>query len=105
MSDAFGMKVLHSQGDLSKNDCCLLFLDFLLVDDFVEKIASLSVLHDEVELLGGFNDFIKLDYKGMPEFFHDFEFAGDSDNVGVLKNQLFLEDFDSNELLGDFMLS
>jgi hypothetical protein len=41
----------------------------------------------------------------MSEFFHDFKFAGDSDNVGVLKNQLFFEDFDSNELLSDFMLS
>ena len=36
-------------------------------DNVVEELASLHVLHDEEELLGGLDDFVELDDAGVAD--------------------------------------
>jgi hypothetical protein len=41
------------------------------LDDVVEELSALHVLHDEEELLGGLDDLVQLDDVGVPDEFED----------------------------------
>lgn len=76
---------------MGEDECGLVFFDFLLVNDLVEEVTTLCVLHDEVELFRGLDDLVELDDKGVSQFFHYLELSGYSDDIGVLKDKVFLE--------------
>lgn len=68
------------------------------LDDVVEKLPSLHVLHDEKKLFGGLDDLIKLNDAGMADEFQDVDFAGDSLDVGNIDDFLLLQDLDCHFL-------
>lgn len=103
MSNTFGMEIIHPKNDLGVYSCSLSLFNSFLIDNFFEQVTSFSILHDKIKLFGCFDNLIKLNNKRMSEFFHDFKLSSNSDNIGVFEDKIFLKDFDSNILLGDFM--
>lgn len=98
------MKVLHPEHNLPEDQRRFCLLDPLLSHNLIKQVPTLGVLHNQVQLLRGFNDLIKLYDKRVSEFFHDLELAGDSHDVGVLEDQVLFEDLDGHEFLGEFVL-
>lgn len=90
MGDTFRVKIIHSKNNLGVNFGSLSLFDSFLVDNLLKQITSLSVLHDKIKLFGSLNNLIQLYYKGMSQFFHDFKFPSDSNNICVLEDKIFL---------------
>ena len=62
-------------------------------DDVVEELPALHVLHDEEELLGGFDYLVELDDAGVPYELEYVNFSGDSFHVSHIHYLILLEDF------------
>ena len=60
MHDVQLVKVLDPGDDLVEEFESLWFLHALVLHDVVEKFSTVSILHDQVELLGRLNDFVEL---------------------------------------------
>lgn len=64
MNDAKFVQLLESFGDLSDDIKRHLFIDLSChAESF--KIAAGAILHDEIDVVLGVDDLIKLDYVGM----------------------------------------
>ena len=99
------VQVLHSRDYLVKELQGLGLLDSLVLDDEVEELALVGVLHDQVELLGRFDDFVQLYDVGMPDHLQDVDFSGNSFNVVDVLDFVFFKDFDRDSLVCQFMNS
>ena len=69
----------------------VLFEPFVL-DNIVEELAILHVLHDQEQLLGGFDDLVQLDQVGMPDELEDMDLPEHSLSVGDIVYLAFLQD-------------
>ena len=49
---------------------------FALADDVLEELATICVLHNEVQIFIGFNNLVKLNFMRMPHFFQYSNFSG-----------------------------
>lgn len=78
----------------------LRFLDPLVLDNKIEKLAPTCILHDQVELLRCLNNFIKLDYVWVSYQLEDMYLPCHPLNVADILYFLLFEDFN-----GDFFSS
>lgn len=83
-----------------EHSCCLNFVDAFILDDVVKQFSFFDELHDEKQLFGGLYDFVKLHYVRMPDKFQYMDFSRDSFNVCYFSYFAFLENFDSDILVG-----
>ena len=90
------VNVLYAGDDLLEEPGCLLLLQTFSVDDVVEQLPALCILHDEVQLLGGLDDFVELDQVGMPNDFQNVDLPSHSFNVGHVGYFLLFEYFDGH---------
>lgn len=60
VDNAHVMDSFQPTDDLVKKSASLGFFDTALRNDIIEKFPSASILHNEVELPAGFDNFIKL---------------------------------------------
>ena len=86
------MKVFNPANNLLEEFACLLLLQFLLLYDVVEQLATAHVLHDKKELFGCFDNLEQLDDIGMSDQFEDVNLACDSLYVGFFRYFPFLKD-------------
>ena len=100
MNDPVLVNVLDSCEDLLHELDGLCFVKALPFHNVIEKLTTLCVLHDEMNVSFGFNDFVELDDVGVTEDFKDADLSSDSFDVGLFYDFLFLKGFD-----GDFLLS
>ena len=99
--DSVFVDVLHTCNDLLHEPDGFGFIEPLPFDDVVEEFTAFSILHDEVDVGFGFDDLVELDDVGMAEYFEDADFAGDTFDVWLFDNFLFLEGFDGHLFLGE----
>lgn len=97
MNDVEFVHVLDALNDLSEEFTGFAFLEAFLFDNLFEKLAFRDELHDEEELLWGFDDFIELNEIGVADLFEDMYFAGDTFYISNIDDFIFFEYFD-----GDF---
>ena len=93
------VNVLYSGYDLLHEPDCFCFIETFSLDDVVEKLAPLCIFHDQMDVSFGLNDFVKLDDVWMTQDFEYAYFSGDSLDVRLFYNFLFLQG-----LYGDFLL-
>jgi hypothetical protein len=67
MDDVELVQVLNPRNDLLVELAGFFVGELGVLDDVVEELPAAGVLHDQVELLGGFNDLVELDYVRMPD--------------------------------------
>jgi hypothetical protein len=76
MYNQIEMGILYSFNDLPKKELDLFFRQVVLVDILI-KFAPLSHLHNDEDIRGGIEHFIKFNYIKMTDEFKDFEFPRD----------------------------
>ena len=94
MHDVELVKVFDTGDDLMEKFEGLWLLHSLILDDVVEKLATISILHDEVQLLGRLDDFIELDNVRVSDHLQDVDFSCDSFDIVNVLNLVFFENFD-----------
>lgn len=75
----------------------------LVVSDVVEEFAPWTVLHDQKQILRGFNDFVHLDQIWMPDELENMNLSADSFDVRNIHDFLLLQNLDGHFLLGLLM--
>lgn len=98
MNDAKLMKVFNACYDLMEEFASLCLFDSLVLHDVVKELASTCILHDQVELLGCLDNFIKLNNMRMTNEFEDVNLSGDPFNITDILYFLLLKYFDSDLL-------
>jgi len=78
--------------------------------DVVEKLTSIAVLHDHIELLLCLDDFIELNNIGMPDLLEYFDFSRYPLDILLVVNLVLLEDFNGhlqsiNNTIATYLLS
>ena len=64
--------------------------------DVVEQLASVAVLHDHVQFLLRFDDFVQLNHVRVPNLLKNLDFPRDTLNVFLIVDLVLLEDFNGN---------
>ena len=103
MHDVQLVKILHSGDDLVKEFEGLRLLNTLVLDDVVEELASIRILHDKIELLWRLNDFVQLDDIGMANHLQNMDFPCNSLNIIDILDLVFFENFDRHSFTGKLM--
>ena len=100
MDDAIHVKVLDSFHDLLKVVLGFFFLNLpLLLKERVE-ISIFTELSNDVHVVGGLVDVIKLDDIGVVHFLHDFDFGLDVLDVVAVGEKALIDDFNCHFLPG-----
>lgn len=100
MDDSIFVDVLYACEDLLHEPDGFSFIETFSFDDVVKEFSAFRILHDEVDVCFGFDDFVELDDVGVTEDFEDTYFTGDAFDVRLFNDFLFLEGF-----YGDFFFS
>ena len=100
MDDAVLVNVLDASEYLLHELDGFGFVEAFSFNDVIEEFAAFRVLHDEVDVGFGFDDFVELDEVGVAEDFEDADFASDAFDIRLFDNFLFLKGLD-----GDFFFS
>lgn len=95
--------VLDSGDYLLKVLARLILIDSCLLDNVVEELSAICVLHNQVQLLWSLNDFIKLNYIRMSNQLQYMDLPRYPFDVGNVGDSLFLEDFNSDLVSGENM--
>lgn len=100
MHDIQFMHVLDAVDDLLKDLARRWFAKstspsvvLFIFDDMVEEFAVGSVLHDQQQVLGRFDQLVQLDDVGMAHQFQNVDLAGDALDVGSVDYARLVEDF------------
>ena len=101
MDNPVFVNVLDSRQNLLHELDGLSFVKPFSLDDVIKELTSFSVLHDEMDVGFGLDDFIELDDVGVAEDFEDADLTGDAFDVGLFDDFLFLQGFDGDFLLGE----
>lgn len=98
MHNAQLVQILHSADDLLKELAGLSLLQFLLLNDVVEKFTSTDELHDQEQLLGCLNNLEELNDVGVPDQLQDVDLSRNSLHVGLTCDFALLKDFNGHLL-------
>lgn len=90
MDDVELVQILHTTNNLVEELERLGLFDALVLHDVVEELASISVLHDQVKLLGRLDDLVKLNDIWVSNHFQNMDFPRHSLNVIYILNLVFL---------------
>lgn len=101
--DGVLVKVDDARDDLTEELACLRLGEPLLLDDVVEQLAALSVLHDKVERLRSLDDLIQLDYVRMFDEFKNLDLASHSLDIALVDDAVLLEYLDGHLLTRKLM--
>ena len=96
MNDIKLVQILNARNYLMEKFKCMRFLDPLVLDDVVEQFTAICVLHNQVQLLGCFDDFVELNDVGVSDHLQNVDFAGNSLYVVDILDFVLLENFYRN---------
>lgn len=97
------VNILDPRNKLMKHFGCLGLVQSFAMHDMVEEFSFFHELHDKEELLGCFDDFVKLYDIGVPDKFEDMYFTGNSFYVCNFCDFIFFEYFDGDGLTCGFV--
>lgn len=63
------MEVFNSANNLMEELKCLRLFDALVLYDVVKELATVGVLHDQIQLLRRLNNLVELNDVGVPDHF------------------------------------
>ena len=98
------MEVLDTCNDLVEEFERLRLLDPLILDNVVEELAPVGILHDQVQLLRRLNNLVKLNDVRVSDLLKDVYLTGDSLNIGLPCDLALFKNFDG-DLRADQTLS
>lgn len=98
MHDPQSVNVLDSTDDLLEHFAGFFLIHTLFAHNIIEQLSIFHVLHDEKQMLWGFDDFVELDDVWMPYEFEDVHFPRDSLHVGHIHNLILFQNLDCNFL-------
>eukprot|EP00359_Climacostomum_virens_P010557 CAMPEP_0204907666 /NCGR_PEP_ID=MMETSP1397-20131031/6761_1 /ASSEMBLY_ACC=CAM_ASM_000891 /TAXON_ID=49980 /ORGANISM="Climacostomum Climacostomum virens, Strain Stock W-24" /LENGTH=132 /DNA_ID=CAMNT_0052076901 /DNA_START=1125 /DNA_END=1520 /DNA_ORIENTATION=+ len=96
MDNSEFVEVFEAREDLLVELASLDFVEPCVSHNVVEELASTRVLHNQVELLGGLDDFVHLYDVRVTQQLQDVDFPSHSLNVGSVTDPIFLQDLDSH---------
>ena len=100
MHDIQATDVLNASYDLLEESACLLLFDPLHLYYVVEKLAALSIFHNQVQLFLGLDDLVELDDLGVSDYLQNMDLSGHALHIGDITDLGLLEDLDGNFLSG-----
>ena len=103
MDDVELVEVLNSSDDLMKELESLRLFYSLVLDDVIEELSSISILHDQVKLLWRLNDLIQLDNIWVADHLKNVDFTSDSLDIVHVLYLIFLQNFDSDSFIGQLV--
>lgn len=86
--------IFYASVDLLEKLACLVFLEPSVRHNVVKELSAARVLHDQVELLGGLDDFIELDNVGVPDQLQNVDFPSHAFYVRHIRDAVLLQDLD-----------
>jgi hypothetical protein len=92
------MEVRYATNDMLEEATSLEFIYFVAIDDVIEQLALLNVLHDEEEVLRSLNNFVQLDDARVPDQLKNVDLARNSLDVCNIDDLLLYQNFDCNFL-------
>ena len=104
MANAALMDVFNSRNQFEIELAGLLFGESSVPDDIVKQLTTVCVLHDHIELLLCLNNFIELYNVGVAHLLKNLDLPGNSFDVLLVMNFIFLENFDSHLFSSESML-
>ena len=84
------MNVINTGNDLLHKFDSLRLIKPFSFDNVIKQLTTLCIFHDEMNVCFGFDDFVELDDIWMTQYFKDTDFPGDSFNIRLFDNFLFL---------------
>lgn len=90
MDDVELVYVVYPRNDLLEELASFFFLQSGVGNDVVEQLSSTCVLHYQIQLLGSFDNLIKLDDVRMPDELKDMDLSSHSFHVRDISNPVFL---------------
>ena len=103
MDDVELVKVLNSSDDLMKELESLRLFYSLVLDDVIEELSSISILHDQVKLLWRLNDLIQLNNIWVADHLENMNFTSNSLYIVHVLYLVFLQNFDSDSFISQFV--
>ena len=103
MRNVEGMEILQGFEDIQEDDGCLCFCKNNLFFYEPPEIPFFGILHDQVDALIVFDDFVEFDDVSMPDAFEDLDFFVHFLINGFFLKPAFVEDLDRNFLLSFLM--
>ena len=103
MGDTLSVEILETEDDVGVDLGGLVFFEFLVFDDEIEKVTTFPELHDQIQSLCCLYNFVELNDVWVSHQFHYFDFPADSFDVCFFENQVLLQDFDGHRLIGEAM--
>ena len=90
------MDILHSGHEFLQVFAGGLFLQLLVLDDEVEKFTAARVLHHEVQVFVGLDDFVQMDHVGVPHLLQNLDLSADALDVLRVLDPRLLEHLDGH---------
>lgn len=98
MNNIKPVKISNSTDNLFKIFACLFLVNFCILDDVVEELAILDILHNQKQMPTSLDNFVELYDRRMPDKFQNMNLTWDSLHVGDIDDFLFNKNFNSNSL-------
>jgi hypothetical protein len=96
MDDVESMDILNPCDDLLEELAGLFFFNSIVRNDVFEEFTATGILHDQIELAGGLDDFVELDDVGVADQFQDMNFSGNPFDIVNICYLFFLENLYGN---------
>ena len=99
MADFVGVQIFDSSKNLVEKAAGFPVLEPFLLHNMVKELTTRSVLHDQEQLFGCFNNFVQLDYVGMSDYLEYLNFSHHSVDVCLVIDFFLFQYFDCYLLL------
>lgn len=90
------VQVLDASDDLVEKGQSFRLLDPLILYDIVEELTATGILHDEIQLLRGLDNLVKLNNVRVTDHLQNVDFPGDAFDIINVLNFVFFKNFDGN---------
>lgn len=99
MDDVQLVQVFNACNDLMEELQRKRLLNPLIFYNKIEKLATICILHDQIQLLGRFNDLIQLNDVWVPDHLQDVDFTGNTLDIVHVLYFIFFENFHGDSLI------
>ena len=99
MADFVGVQIFDSSKNLVEKAAGFPVLEPFLLHNMVKELTTRSVLHDQEQLFGCFNNFVQLDDVGMSDYLEYLNFSHHSVDVCLVIDFFLFQYFDCYLLL------
>ena len=96
MANSYTVNVVNCCHQFLEVLACVHFLQSLVLYDDLKELSVLCKLHDQIQVLVSFYNFIELHHIGVMDLFENFDFSRNSLNILLFLNFRFFKHLDCN---------